>query len=218
MGRPACGSSGISRLDLAKMAVEDFIRQWRKMRSEHTRLLGRYATEKQRCVMNLGQYTSTSDQFFLLSTARQNAEAACASASRFTENQQQQSDVLGQQQQHERIESFQRELKGLQVIRSNPESAEDINYATGLNAALSGGLQLLSRYRLNNSQTENFGMGRLPNCAVQTANGSPASAALQTACLVLVRPVFPCLSRDSSICLFFRILTVAGAPKLLGPS
>jgi hypothetical protein len=187
MGRPACGNSGISRLDLAKMTVEDFIRQWRKLRAEHSRLLSRSAPEKQRCVMNLGQYVHTIDQFYLLSTARQHLDTACASASRFTENQQQQADVLGQQQQHERIESFQRELKGLQITKSNTETSEELNYATGLNAALSGGLLLLSRSRLNSSQTENFGMGRLPNCAVQSANGSPTNAALQPACLILVR-------------------------------
>lgn len=187
MGRPACGISGISRLDVAKMLVEDFIRQWRKMRSEHNRLLGRISTEKQRCVLNLGQYTTTTDQFFLLSTAQQNLDAASASAVRFTENQQQLNDVQGQLQQ-QRIENFQKELKGLHVMKNSPmvSNSEEINYATGLNAALSAGLQLLSRYRLHNAETENFGMGRLPNCAVQSPSGGTATAALQSACLILV--------------------------------
>jgi hypothetical protein len=187
MGSPVLGRSGISRLDLAKMAIEDLIRQWRKMRAEHSRILGRASNDRQRCVMNLGQYTNTTDYFFLLSTARQHPDTAVASAARFVESQQHQPDMLVQQQQQERIDSFQRELKGLQVVKRNPDiQGEDINYATGLNAALSGGLQIISRYRLHNSQTENFGMGRLPNCALQTANGSPALAALQPACLILV--------------------------------
>lgn len=87
------------------------------------------------------------------------------------------------------IESFQRELKGLHTSKWDASSGEpfpeDAGGAVGLNAALSAGLQLLSRYRLHSSCTENFGMGRLPNLAVQTG-GSPATAALQPAVLILV--------------------------------
>lgn len=199
MGRPAMGDSGISRLDLAKMAVEDFVRQWRKMRENQSRLLGRSSPEKQRLLLNLGQYMNATDQFWLLSTSSQHPEAAGAAAVHFSDNhhQQQPSDILVQAQQQRRIEAFQRELKGLKVMpsidntRNNENTtSEDVNYATGLNAALSAGLQLFSRYRLQQSQTENFGMGRLPNCAVVTTNGSPASSALQPASLILVRYLF----------------------------
>lgn len=92
---------------------------------------------------------------------------------------------------HQHLESFQRELKGLRAYSnwnstSGDPFPDEAGGAGGLNSALSVGLQLLSRYRLQNSLTENFGMGRLPNNAVQTASGAPASAALQPAVLILV--------------------------------
>jgi hypothetical protein len=136
---------------------------------------------------------------YLLSTSKQHPEAAGAAAARFTEHHlqpQQQIDVGDQALQQHRIEAFQRELKGLKVLPEiSPENNKHItttetdmatNYAAGLNAALSAGLQFLSRYRLHNSQTEHFGMGRIPNCAVVTSIGSPATAALQPASLILV--------------------------------
>lgn len=55
-----------------------------------------------------------------------------------------------------------------------------------MNAALSLGLQLLSRYRLQSRYTENFGQGRLPCASIQLSNGRTASSALQPACLILV--------------------------------
>lgn len=90
--------------------------------------------------------------------------------------------------QHHHVESFQRELKGLVAAKWDPTEPfpEDAGGANGLNIALSTGLQLLSRYRLQNRLTENFGMGRLPNIALQLPNGSPATSALQPACLILV--------------------------------
>lgn len=92
---------------------------------------------------------------------------------------------------HLNLESFQRELKGLQAYAKWDSSSgepfpEEGGGAVGLNAALSAGLQLLSRYRSQHSLTENFGMGRLPNLAAQTATGAPASTALQPAVLILV--------------------------------
>lgn len=92
-------------------------------------------------------------------------------------------------QQH--MESFQRELKSLQATKWDPSTgtpfpSESGGGATGLNAALSAGLNLLSRYRLQNRLTENFGMGRLPSTAILTTNGNQATAALQPACLVLI--------------------------------
>jgi hypothetical protein len=118
-----------------------------------------------------------------------------------------------QQQQQHQMEAFQRALKSLQVFpgwqaplttaTSSPTSStssappfpEAAGGATGLNAALSAGLQLLSRYRLQSRATEHFGLGRLPGTAVlvphtgshnhhtstlTTANG------LQPACLVVL--------------------------------
>lgn len=76
---------------------------------------------------------------------------------------------------------------------------EDGGGAVGLNAALSTGLQLLSRYRLKNRATENFGMGRLPSSTMLSASAAAAAGgkgqgakkatatyALQPACLVLL--------------------------------
>lgn len=98
---------------------------------------------------------------------------------------------MGPQQHHE---SFQRELKGLRAAQwdggdsgNKTPFPEDAGGALGLNAALSAGLQLLSRYRLQHRFTENYGMSRLPNIALSMPpNGTPATAALQPACLVLV--------------------------------
>lgn len=93
---------------------------------------------------------------------------------------------------HQHRDAFQRELKGLRPYSgwdpNHPSEPfpEEAGGAIGLNAALSAGLQLLSRYRLQHSLTENFGMGRLPNVALQTATGAPAYAALQPAVLILV--------------------------------
>ena len=68
------------------------------------------------------------------------------------------------QQQHQQMESFQRSLKSLQAYPHNTNSGspfpEQAGGAIGLNAALSAGLQLLSRYRLQSRWTENFGLGR----------------------------------------------------------
>ena len=74
---------------------------------------------------------------------------------------------------------------------SQPEKVipfpDDGGGATGLNAALSAGLQLLSRYRLSFRSTENYGMGRLPSPAVLNPGGGGAAIhALQPACLILI--------------------------------
>ena len=72
-------------------------------------------------------------------------------------------------QQQQQMESFQRALKSLQSYSWTPGSApfpEQAGGAIGLNAALSAGLQLLSRYRLQSRWTENFGLGRLPATSI----------------------------------------------------
>jgi hypothetical protein len=66
-----------------------------------------------------------------------------------------------------------------------------------LNAALSTGLQLLSRHRLQDRRTENFGQGRLPSPSILVQNTGGGSGgggggvqqavnALQPACLILL--------------------------------
>ena len=91
--------------------------------------------------------------------------------------------------------------KQLQQPKRRP-FPEDGGGAIGLNSALSTGLQLLSRYRLKNRATENFGMGRLPSSTMLSASAAAAAGkgqqagankqkatatyALQPACLVLL--------------------------------
>lgn len=207
MSRPAVGNSGMSRLDVAKMVVEDLSRQLRKRHSEHTRLLMQDADPVlQRSIVNLGQRGNLAggDAFLLLSTSRQYPDtAACGAGGRLlvgfgprfsadstgTITAEQTSPVdATAMQSHELMESFQRELKGLVAAEwdGNSPFPEDGGGAIGMNAALSSGLQLLSRYRLQNRLTENFGMGRLPNNAISMSNGTLAAAALQPACLILV--------------------------------
>lgn len=221
MSRPAVGDSGLSRLDVAKMAVENTVRQWRKMRANHTapivnnNAIGSNSPPLQlRTSLDcLGQWPVVNDQFLLLSTSRQHPDtASCAAGGRLLvgygindtctasvspQQQQQQegatssnsaSDPL-QQQEHRKAEAFQRELKGLKAATIPDDQQpfpEDAGGAAGLNQALSVGLQLLSRYRLHNRHTENFGMGRLPGTALPMPDGSWSRAALQPACLVLL--------------------------------
>lgn len=176
MGRPVQG--GLSRLDLAKMAVEDLTRQWRRLRPP--------------AVANLGHDAAMGDHFLLLSTSRQHPDtAACAAGGRllvgFESLHSQRPDDY--HLDHNFQAPFARALKSLQVAKiedaSKPWAAEN-GGAPGLNAALSMGLQLLSRYRLSSSITENFGMGRLPCTALSLSNGTSATAALQSACLIVV--------------------------------
>lgn len=188
MGRLSVG--GLTRLDVAKIAVEDFLRQWRRVR-----------TTTFHHAAAMGQLPIAGDQFLLLTTSRQHPDtAACAAGGRLlvgfgselqNANQDQQHDEDPMHHFHQQsIEIFQRELKMLKAAPVPDPSKpwpDDAGGASGLNAALSAGLELLSRHRLQNRQTENFGMGRLPNTAILTQNGGPASAALQPACLILVR-------------------------------
>ena len=83
------------------------------------------------------------------------------------------------QQQNQKHEAFEKELKLLKATTWSKHGEggtaatpfpEDGGGAVGLNIALSTGLQLLSRYRLHNSTTENFGMGRLPSKHILVPN------------------------------------------------
>jgi len=202
---------GMSRLDLAKMAVESLVKGINKRRSEHNNQLQQLSQAMQQSMHNIGLGFCQQDQFLLLSTSCQYTEqlamGACGAGGRLLvgfgdyidqalENQgdHQHSNNLGHQG------SFDKELKKLQPTvwqRPSEESAgahpqatpfpEDGGGAAGLNAALSHGLALLSRYRLQNRNTENFGMGRLPSPAMLSPNGGGNAAnALQPACLVLI--------------------------------
>lgn len=181
MGGPA--SRGLTKLDVAKMAVEDFTRAFKKNRQINP--LGRNASM-------IGQFPGV-DHFLLLSTSRQHAStSSCAAGGRLLvgfDHQGQQQTVMDPLHHSAPHDAFQRELKSLKVAdtpRPDQPWPEHAGGAPGLNAALSTGLQLLGRYRLQSRETENFGMGRLPNTAMMLPNGTQASNALQPACLILL--------------------------------
>ena len=200
--------SGMSRLDLAKMAVEDVVRGLSKRVTEHNLQLQQQP--KLQSLRHLGLGFSPNDEFLLLSTGRQHtqqpATAACGAGGRllvgYGDHEQQAVDNPTEQPTHQtNADSFQRELKRLQATPWGPASKtrgsggkpekqtkfpEDGGGAIGLNAALSAGLQQLSRYRLSYRATENYGMGRLPSPAVLNPSGGPSTYALQPACVVVI--------------------------------
>ncbi len=139
------------------------------------------------------------------------------------QQQQEKHQLLSHMQQNKKHDAFEKELKLLKATTYEKKGGgnigtfpEDGGGSNGLNIALSSGLQLLSRYRLHHSCTENFGMGRLPSnsnlipnnncnnsagggsCAVGGAVGGKQSSqapqgsltqagnALQPACLILL--------------------------------
>ena len=200
--------SGMSRLDLAKMAVEDVVRGLSKRVTEHNMQLQQQP--KLQSLRHLGLGFSANDEFLLLSTGRQHtqqpATAACGAGGRllvgYGDHEQQAVDNPTEQPTHQtNSDSFQRELKRLQATPWGPVNKtrgsvsqpdkqtkfpEDGGGAIGLNAAISAGLQQLSRYRLSFRATENYGMGRLPSPAVLNPSGGPSTHALQPACLIVI--------------------------------
>lgn len=230
---------GMSRLDLAKMMVEQIVKMMDRRVYDHNLRLQTEANSNNpplKGLCNLG--FAPKDQFLLLSTAcpsnhKESNETfspfACGAGGRLlvgfatvsssettesssttakaTQNDTIQTNIQQiQHQQKQKIE-FDKQLKRL---RANPWKScennqklpfpEDGGGAHGLNIALSTGLQLLSRHRLQNRYTENFGMGRLltnfhlaPN-----TNGTmqQATCALQPACLILLTDG-ECLVRPS---------------------
>lgn len=206
MSLPASGQSGMSRLDTAKMCVEDIVTQMRKRQTQHVKLITEeHSAENQRSYVNLGLGGSHPDQFLLLSTAPQYPEASgCAAGGRLlvgfgtnvssldSGNAQHQADAQGGMDDHHMKETFNRQLKGLKAASWDSSSGklfpDHAGGAKGLNAALSAGLQLLSRYRLQSRYTENFGLGRLPNPSISSApaSQSPVNGALQPACLIVL--------------------------------
>lgn len=222
-------SSGMSRLDLSKMAVEEVVRGLKKRIHEHNSQLQQAQPQVQEALRNVGLGFAPKDEFLLLSTGRQYMHqpgtAACGAGGRLlvgfgvdhldspsmngseNSNTMEQNQLSGPSSNHG-IDSFQRELKRLKATDWEPMSAssqnpqqsgmspvnkrhtpfpEDGGGAAGLNAALSAGLQMLSRYRLRFKSTENFAMGRLPTPAIlNPGGGGSAIHALQPACLVLI--------------------------------
>jgi hypothetical protein len=202
--------SGMSRLDLAKMAVEDVVRGLGKRVAEHNVKL-QQQPHLQKSFRNLGLGFSPNDEFLLLSTGRQHtqqpATAACGAGGRllvgYGDHIMEQHAVDNPADQpvphQNNTDGFQRELKRLKAAPWAPSNVkpdgspeklnkfpEDGGGAIGLNAALSAGLQLLSRHRLSYRATENYGMGRLPSPAVLNPSGGPSTNALQPACLILI--------------------------------
>ena len=202
---------GMSRLDLAKMAVESLTKGLNKRISEHNNQLHQLPQSTQQSMHNIGLGYCHQDQFLLLSTSRQGNDqlstAACGAGGRllagFGDYLHQSLENTGDynnSHQSRQQGSFEKELKKLQATVwhrefevssvAHPQTTpfpEDGGGAAGLNAALSHGLALMSRYRLQNRNTENFGMGRLTSPSMLAPNGGGnAMNALQPACLVLI--------------------------------
>jgi len=222
MREKVSSSVTMSKLDLAKMAVESLSKGLDKRVQEHNRAFQQEESPtSQQSLHNLGLGYCSKDQFLLLSTGRQYSQepalAACGAGGRLLvgyagdyhgeiENPQE----LNQQPSINHGE-FERELKRLRATEWSPSGPgtadidaeqlpaasavggqqqqqqqsnnsmkkkpfpEDGGGAVGLNAALSTGLQLLSRYRLKNRATENFGMGRLPSSTMLSASAAAAA-------------------------------------------
>jgi len=184
---------GMSKLDLAKMAVESISKGLTKRVHEHNSGYN----QAQQSLHNMGIGFCPPDQFLLLSTGRQyDNTASCGAGGRLlvgfgdyyaaaTEDEKIMADLGAQSHQ-----AFERELKKLKATtfqdatKKFPDSGGG---AVGMNAALSAGLSLLSRYRYKSRSTENFGMGRLPSPAMLLPSGGAAATnALQPACLVFL--------------------------------
>lgn len=184
---------GMSKLDLAKMAVESISKGLTKRIQEHN---SGYS-QAQQPLHNMGIGFCPPDQFLLLSTGRQyDNTSSCGAGGRLlvgfgdyyaagTEDEKMGADLGAQSHQ-----AFERELKKLQATiwqNENKKFPDNGGGAVGMNAALSAGLGLLSRYRYKNRSTENFGMGRLPSSAMLLpSGGATATNALQPACLVFL--------------------------------
>jgi len=161
---------GMSRLDLAKMAVESLSKGLDKRIIEHNRQV------QQESHSSPKMYPP--DQFLLLSTGRQYEKEpgtdSCSAGGRllvgFGDIRHENSQSEQHRPQVNRSHGgFERELKRMKVTSTDEGSS-------GLNIALSTGLQILSRYRLQHRWTENFGMGLLvqqiqPACLILLTDG-----------------------------------------------
>jgi hypothetical protein len=198
---------GLSKLDLAKMFVEQTVRGLKKRVAEHNTLLMQSDVRLQESLRNIGLGYQGKDEILLLATGRQHtdhpATATCGAGGRLLvgfggdpegsgsfgdgSNNPGGEMYVAQAAQHG-VDAFQRELKQLKGAEWKPGTnfPDDGGGANGLNIALSAGLQLLSRYRLRFKVTENFGMGRLPSSTMLNPSGGTAAHALQPACLILL--------------------------------
>ena len=207
MGKPLRSSApgdgskanGMTKLDLAKMTVETLAKGLRKRISEHNGQFHQENTVVQQSLHNLGLGPCNSDQFLLLSTGRQDLHhpgaAACGAGGRLLIGYGDSIDFSADHHSsdtppiHGHHGRFDRALKHLQVTEHPSDSSfrEDGGGAAGLNASMNTAIRLMSRYRLNNRFTENFGLGRLPSCVMPAPGGaSAATNALMPACLVLL--------------------------------
>ncbi|KAL3922718.1 MAG: hypothetical protein SGILL_002056 [Bacillariaceae sp.] len=207
----SAASSSMTRLDLAKMVTEEIVKGVKKRIQEHNSILQQASPKMKESLCNLGLGFVPKDDFLLLSTGRQHisqpATAACGAGGRFlvgfgdpAANEGAGNNPAMDPHHSHPPDSFQRELKQLKATDWKPLSKQQqqqgqkpINFpedgggATGLNAALSVGMQILSRYRLRFKETENFAMGRLPSPAILSpSGGGTAMHALQPACLILI--------------------------------
>jgi len=229
-GGGVTGHSSISRLDLAKMSVENLSRSMDKRILEHNRsVLMASAQQHQLQQQQSQQHIDVGrleqfDEFLLLSSSLQpdningssspsstldsvEAHAACGAGGRWLvgsiedDKSSSMSDhghtmIPHPPDRHE----FEYELKRLKTakIPDNKPFPDWAGGAIGLNAALSHGLGLLSRYRLTRGRdVEHFGMGRLPwfqhqmttkvsNKKQQDYDSSSIVSPLQPACLILL--------------------------------
>jgi len=216
-------TSSIAKLDLAKMTVESISKMFQRRIHEHNVKL-QFENSPFKTSHNLGFGYTLPDQFLLFSTGKQNKSAAstsCGAGGRLlvgfgehgatgSHDKSTSLDNISQNQ-NQKHEAFEKEVKSLKAtewdIKKDKPFPEDGGGAIGLNAALSSGLQLISRYRLHHSCTENFGMGRIPsnanlipihnnsnninNCGTGKQASSPGSLqqavhALKPACLILL--------------------------------
>jgi len=196
------GKLSLSRLDVAKMTVESLVKGLERRVVDHN-LRVPSDTWPLKSLRNLGFGYSPNDQFLLLSTGCQRGPSSERLLVGFgpQDNKHDPVNTANNVQMnmhmhmHSQKSEFERELKTLKATKWNKNELsfpEDGGGASGLNSALSLGLQLLSRNRLKNRCTENFGLGRLPsNAVLAPATGAgggmqQAANALQPACLILL--------------------------------
>lgn len=203
-------ANGMTKLDLAKMTVESLAKGLRKRISEHNGQFHQESPLIQQSLHNLGLGPCQSDQFLLLSTGRQDLHhpgaAACAAGGRLLIGYGDSVDFTVDHHSsdtppiHGHYGRFERALKHLQATayQSDTSFRDDGGGAAGLNASMNTAIHLMSRYRLNNRFTENFGLGRLPSSVMPAPGGaSTANNALMPACLVLLTDG-ECLRRPPS--------------------
>ncbi len=204
---------GMSRLDLAKMTVESLVKMMERRVHDHNLKL-QSDTSPFKSLHNLGFGYSPSDQFLLLSTGCQHSSqtnsAACGAGGRLLvgfgpKDHRNDPNASVADQMHSQLytqkNEFEHQLKRLKATdweKGEESFPDDGGGAKGLNSALSTGLQLLSRHRLQDRRTENFGQGRLPSCSIlvpsiggpggsgATGGTQQATNALQPACLILL--------------------------------